>query len=419
MKKALYWVLVGIFAVIFAISGYVVVDYLVLSNDRIQDANNIYGDFTWPNQTSDPNATTKPKFTLPTGTFFDGTTVPVRPTTVPDTLPGTIPGTLPGTIPGTVPGTVPGTIPGTVPGTMPSVPSTTVPTPPETVPTEPSLPPQTQPEHTHSFAETVIPPTCDNIGYSIFKCDCGVGYYDKEVAAVGHRFGAWQYGTGTIKQRIRTHTCSVCGHQETQSILSSLHKYINTNPDVVGWIRIVKDENASSDYNKYLVNYPILHRPADKDYYLYRDINGKYDRNGGGSIYLREQCDLLEPTDVLTIYGHAMYDGTMFGRLNRYKTKSFFQEHPYIQILNLYEEHTYQVVCIFKTSGTYGEGFPYHLYDDFEDEAEYEEFINGVRDLALLDSGIETQYGDKFICLSTCEYTQNNGRLVLVAKRIS
>ena len=42
-----------------------------------------------------------------------------------------------------------------------------------------------------------------------------------------------------------------------------------------------------------------------------------------------------------------------------------------------------------------------------------------MRDLALLDSGIETQYGDKFICLSTCEYTQNNGRLVLVAKRIS
>ena len=121
----------------------------------------------------------------------------------------------------------------------------------------------------------------------------------------------------------------------------------------------------------------------------------------------------------MTIYGHAMADGTMFGRLNRYKTKQFFDAHPYVKIWDLYEEHTYQVVCIFKTSGTYGEGFPYHLFDDFENEAEYEEFINGVRKLAIQDSGIETQYGDKFICLSTCEYTTANGRLVLVAKRIS
>ena len=291
---------------------------------------------------------------------------------------------------------------------MPSVPET-----------EPTEPPVTEPPHVHNYVPTEIPPTCTQKGYSGFICACGDSFVDREIPALDHSYGNWEYGSGSVTTRSRSRDCTVCGEKQTQPILGQYSKYVKINTDVVGWIRIVLDENATADYNKYLVNYPILHRPEEKDYYLYRDIYGKYDKNGGGSIYLREQCDMLEPTDVLTIYGHAMFDGTMFGRLNRYKTKSFFNDHPYIKVWNLYEEHTYQVVCIFKTSGTYGVGFPYHLYDDFEDEAEYEEFINGVRDLALLDSGIETHYGDKFICLSTCEYTQNNGRLVLVAKRIS
>ena len=35
------------------------------------------------------------------------------------------------------------------------------------------------------------------------------------------------------------------------------------------------------------------------------------------------------------------------------------------------------------------------------------------------DTGITPQYGDKLITLSTCEYSQKNGRLVIVAKRIT
>ena len=38
--------------------------------------------------------------------------------------------------------------------------------------------------------------------------------------------------------------------------------------------------------------------------------------------------------------------------------------------------------------------------------------------LSFYDTGITPSYGDKMICLSTCEYTQEQGRFVVAAVRI-
>ncbi len=185
------------------------------------------------------------------------------------------------------------------------------------------------------------------------------------------------------------------------------------NNDVVGFIYI-KDTN---------VNNPVLHHPEEKDYYLHRDFYGNEDRHG--SLYVREACDVFAPSDNVTIYGHNMADGSMFAHLHKYKQKDFFNEHPIIYFDTLYERHTYQVVCVFRTSGSYQVGFPFHLYDNFKDEAEFKTFIKGVRGKddrveVIHDSGIAVNYGDKFICLSTCEdWPIKNGRLVVLAVRIS
>lgn len=186
--------------------------------------------------------------------------------------------------------------------------------------------------------------------------------------------------------------------------LESLYKL---NNDLVGYLYI---EGTN-------VNNPVLQRKGSKDYYLYRDIFG--DENRHGSVYVREACDVFKPTDVVTMYGHNMADGSMFANLHKYKQKDFFKSHPVVYFDTLYERHTYQVLCIFRTSATYGVGFPFHMFDDFEDKAEFDEFVKGVRNLAIFDSGISVSYGDKFICLSTCEeWPIEDGRLVLVAVRI-
>ena len=47
-----------------------------------------------------------------------------------------------------------------------------------------------------------------------------------------------------------------------------------------------------------------------------------------------------------------------------------------------------------------------------------DEYVAKCKEKALYDTGVSAEYGDKLITLSTCEYSNTNGRLVLVAKRV-
>ena len=49
----------------------------------------------------------------------------------------------------------------------------------------------------------------------------------------------------------------------------------------------------------------------------------------------------------------------------------------------------------------------------------WQEYVDTCKHLALYDTGVDAEYGDKLITLSTCESSLENGRLVLVAKRIA
>ena len=83
------------------------------------------------------------------------------------------------------------------------------------------------------------------------------------------------------------------------------------------------------------------------------------------------------------------------------------------------EYHTYKIFAVFKTSANIGQGFSYHQFVDAENEKEFNDFVSKCKELSFYDTGITPVYGDKLICLSTCEYTLDNGRLVVAAVRIT
>lgn len=60
----------------------------------------------------------------------------------------------------------------------------------------------------------------------------------------------------------------------------------------------------------------------------------------------------------------------------------------------------------------------YYHFVNAEDEAAFDEFIAECKALALYDTGVTAEYGDKLITLSTCEYSRTNGRMVIVAKLV-
>lgn len=204
------------------------------------------------------------------------------------------------------------------------------------------------------------------------------------------------------------HTTSATGSALDSPILEELQAIHELNNDVVGWIRI---EGTNIDY-------PVMQTPQDSDYYLHTSFYHEYSNEG--CIYVRGACDLLTPSDNVTIYGHNMLNGSMFRNLHKYKEQSFYEKHKYIQFDTLYERHTYEIIAVFQTSGTYGKGFAYHLFDDAVDEAAFDSFVATCRELSLYSIETTAHYGDNLITLSTCDKTAlENGRLAVVAKRIS
>jgi sortase B len=179
------------------------------------------------------------------------------------------------------------------------------------------------------------------------------------------------------------------------------------NPDTIGWLKILNS----------VVDYPVMQTPNAKDYYLQRDFNKEDSKRG--CLYVREECDVFAPSDNVTIYGHTMADGSMFAYLHEYIDKEVWDQNSLIFFDTLYEYHTYKIFAVFKTTATLGEGFTYHRMEWAKDEAEFDQFIATCKDLAFYETGVTPEYGDKIICLSTCEYSQDNGRLVVAAVRIS
>lgn len=192
------------------------------------------------------------------------------------------------------------------------------------------------------------------------------------------------------------------------TMIAGYEEIYNQNQDTVGWIKI---ENTK-------VNYPVMQSPDDdEDYYLdhsFDKVSSAY-----GAIYCRPDSDVDEPSDNITLYGHMMKDGSMFAALSAYTEQSTWENNPLIFFDTLYEYHTYKIFAVFKTSGNDGVGFAYHKFIDAENEQDFNDFIATCKSLAFYDTGITPQYGDKIICLSTCEYTLNNGRLVVCAVRIT
>lgn len=186
----------------------------------------------------------------------------------------------------------------------------------------------------------------------------------------------------------------------------NLENIAKINSDVVGWIKI---ENTNIDY-------PVM---QNGDYYLHRNIYKNYSSHG--TPYLVEYCN-IQYSDNLIIYGHHMNDNSMFAQLDDYKKHSFYENHKYIKFYSYYNgitiEKTYEIAIAFKTVVYSDKGFKYYNYTNFSDVQELNDFIENCRKLEFYNTGIDINYGDKLITLSTCEYSQKDGRIVVVAKQI-
>ena len=198
------------------------------------------------------------------------------------------------------------------------------------------------------------------------------------------------------------------GEQESKEVLEEYKNLLISNKKLIGWVKI-------DDTN---IDYPVM-QTTDNEYYLDHNLNQEYDKNG--SIFMDKDCDVLKPSTNYILYGHHMKSGQMFGQLDLYKKKSYYEEHPYISFDTIYEKGTYQVMYVFR-SRVYKETeivFKYYQFIDANSKQEFDSYMKEMADLYLYDTGVTAEYGDQLLTLSTCDYQETDGRFVVVAKKVA
>ena len=211
---------------------------------------------------------------------------------------------------------------------------------------------------------------------------------------------------------IRTPSVTIHYSEEEEDIeLTVLEEYealYNKNKRLIGWLEI---DGTNIDY-------PVM-QTTNNEYYLDHNYNQEYDKNG--SLFLDAECDVVRRNTNLIIYGHHMKSGKMFGDLNKYSSESYCKEHSIIRFDTIYEKGTYEVMYVFR-SRIYNEDeivFKYYQFFDASSEREFNSNMNEMAAIALYDTGVTASYGDELLTLSTCDYSEADGRFVVVAKRIS
>ena len=63
--------------------------------------------------------------------------------------------------------------------------------------------------------------------------------------------------------------------------------------------------------------------------------------------------------------------------------------------------------------------FKYYQFVDAATKEQFDGYIQRAKEKAFYDTGVSAEYGDKLITLSTCEYSGQNSRLVVVAKKVT
>ena len=181
------------------------------------------------------------------------------------------------------------------------------------------------------------------------------------------------------------------------------------NDDIIGWLEI-------NDTN---INYPVL-QGDDNDYYI--DHNYKKEWSSAGSLFLDKDFDLQNGSDNYLIYGHRNKTGIMFEDLIKYANEDFYKNHTKIKFTTLDEDAEYVIISVFYSRVYYKNEtnvFKYYNFVNATDENDYNNYVYNAKKKSIYIIDEDAKYGDQLLTLSTCEYSQTNGRFVVVAKKIT
>lgn len=177
------------------------------------------------------------------------------------------------------------------------------------------------------------------------------------------------------------------------------------NDDFAGWVKI---EGTRIDY-------PVMYTPGRPEYYLHLDFYKR--RSSYGTPFLDDACRLEESRTNLLLYGHHMKNGSMFADLQNYTKQEYFSEHPYVQFDLIDQAGSYEIAAVVRVNAS-SDQTPWRELLFSKDEEEFDQAWKQFCRQRYYDTGVELTAEDELLALVTCEYTQKDGRLMVIARRI-
>lgn len=168
-------------------------------------------------------------------------------------------------------------------------------------------------------------------------------------------------------------------------------KLKSINPDIKGWL-----------YNDAIgVNYPVL-QGKDNTQYIKHLPTGAYSENGTLFFDFRNASG----DKHILVYGHNMYDGSMFGKLQRYNNQEFYNQNP---VFYFYDENNTYRLDVISAHYTNDTDFTYALGENLD----IEEYVEYIKNNSCISTNAKYEKGDTIVTLSTCAYLKDGNRFVV------
>lgn len=186
----------------------------------------------------------------------------------------------------------------------------------------------------------------------------------------------------------------------------------NENNDFIGWLSVPGTN----------IDYPVMQTDNNDDY-LHTNFQKEYEFSGTLFADYRGKIGPGEMPHNTVIYGHNMRYKYQFSALINFKHDiNFVKLSPIVDFNTLYDNNKYKIFSVFVTniSTEHGEVFDYTGATYFKNRSEFYDFVLECGDRSYYDMGVDVEYGDEFLTLSTCD--KDSGgldlRLVVVARKV-
>lgn len=173
------------------------------------------------------------------------------------------------------------------------------------------------------------------------------------------------------------------------------------NDETVAWIKV----------NNTNVEYPIV-KAKNNSFYLNHSFDKSY--NSAGWIFADYRNNFDGTDKNIVVYGHNRRDGSMFASLKDALSPEWYENDENMDILfdTKNENSTYKIFSIYQI-----EEEDYYIKTDFDDEIEFQNFIDTIAKRSVKDFEVEVTGEDSILTLSTCA-NNNKYRVVIHAKKM-